>query len=353
MRTRPEGDRRARAGASAPLTEQLPRCIRMPPSPWWNTPRANVTPVAVLFFHINKAGGGSISSWLMRHNPRFTLKLEYFRARLFVSLHQELFPRLGAPWELGRAPVGRRPDWRTTAVAVEYHGLAHGLFWDHVEPQLPVLRRRYAAIGGRLLTLTTVRDPALLIVSWYRQWPPRLPNRTVAPFRPWLSNASGLLTRALAYPRAPWKIFHSTRVPFFPCPIELATLARRRLDGFDVVGDVADVGWALRTLVTCLGWSSAALPPTVPHVRYLGGQRDFTMRETNALASSSGPQHGTRYQGSARCRLQRAASCDRPLYESAMGGACRCAGVSVCGGTPRTVDTSGARLVPIRFQGCE
>lgn len=163
---------------------------------------------------------------------------------------------------------------------------------------------------------------------------PSVATTVAQPHSPWLSNASGLLTRALAHPRAPWKIFHSTRVPFFPCPVELATLARRRLDGFDIVGDVADVGWALRTLVTCLGWSSAALPPTVPHVRYLGGQRNFTFCETNALAASSGQQHGARYQGSARCRLQRAASCDRPLYESAIGGACTCAGVNVCGGPP-------------------
>lgn len=167
-----------------------------PAAPWWNTPR-NATPCAVLFFHIGKTGGGSIVTWLMRQNPRFTLKLDYGRSRLFCVLHADLFTDVNARWQLnGGVYAGEQPRWEQTSVAVQYHDRSHGAFWNHIAPKLPELRQRYARAGGKLLVMTTIRDPASMIVSWYRQWPPRLPNRTIAHFRDWVSNASGLMMRA-------------------------------------------------------------------------------------------------------------------------------------------------------------
>ena len=281
---------------------------------WWNAARNATTPVAVIFFHIGKCGGGSIMQWL-RKSPGFTLRLDYTRSRLFIALHQDLFTDIHAPWELngGKTRVGRRPHWRSTSVAVEYHAGAQRIFWQHVHGVLPRLRERYASAGGRLVMLTTVRDPASMIVSWYRQWPPRLPNRSISAFEPWLANASGLLTRALAFVRGSARIWHTTRVPFFDCSADAVALARTRLlQTFDVVGDVSDVGWTLRKLVGCLEWPQAWLPPTPPHVRYLGGSREFTYRETADLARI-------------RSHLERAASCDSTVYEAVRGGWCRCA----------------------------
>ena len=152
--------------------------------------------------------------WLVRRNPHFTLKLDYARSRLFIALHQDLFPHIRATWELGGGAirVGEAPRWDQTSVVVEYHSNAHGVFWQHVVPALSALRQRYAAAGGRLVTVTTVREPASQIISWYRQWPPRRANKTIAPLQPWLANASGLLTRALAFVRGPSRIWHTSKL---------------------------------------------------------------------------------------------------------------------------------------------
>ena len=290
---------------------------------WWNTrPRANSTPLAVLFVHIGKTGGGSIVNYLLRRNPRFDLKLDYSRSRLFIGLHADIFADSKlALWALpGGAFAGARPVWEHTRVAVQYHDRAIGTFWTTVAPKLDLLRRRYAAAGGKLAVVTTMREPMSMIVSWYRQWPGRLPNRTIAPFRDWVRNASGLITRALTYgPNyGPAKIWHTTRVPYFGCPADLAAKARDRLiSTFDVVGDVADVGWTLRTVVRgCLGWPSSALPSQTPHISYLGTHRSLTLHETDERvlrAASDG-------RDSTWSRLERAAECDMPLYKLVRGG---------------------------------
>jgi hypothetical protein len=303
--------------------------------PWWSTPSPNVTPCAVLYFHIGKTGGGSIVSWLMRHNPRFTLKLDYARSRLFLALHADLFPYMHVPWELngGKTAVGPKAVWQASSVAVEYHGTyPHAAFWTHVVPALPALRRRYAAAGGRVVTLTTLRDPVPHIVSWYRQWPPRRPRKAIAPFVPWLANASGLLTRALGFVKGPARIWHTTRVPHFACAAETVALATQRTrETFDLVGDVADVSWTLRSVVDCLGWPRSALPAQTPHVAYDGAQRQLTLRETSILQSTPQARAGVAADADApRCRLERAARCDRTLYEAARGsisGQCRRKGV--------------------------
>ena len=316
------------------------------PTPWWNNASASsraLPPSAVLFFHIEKTGGGSVVHHLMRKNPWFSLKLEYFRARKFAALHEDLFPKekmaAAAAW---RARTdGSMPDWRNTTVAVEFHRReAQTFFWKHIVPALPALRQRYASVGGRLVTLTTMREPMPMILSWFRQWPPRLPDRSVSPLVPWLPNASGLLTRSLVFDELPakWKTWHTTRVPYFPCPAALAEAAQRRLQAtFDLVGDVSNVTWTLRTLVSdCLGWPSAAQPRAseLVHVRYGGGLQAFTARETGAVfGAGSEVSGGTASTAAgcdgeavgASCALAAAARCDRPLYESVRGGMSRCA----------------------------
>lgn len=284
---------------------------------WWNTrPAANQTPIAVLFYHIGKTGGGSIVNYLLRRNPRFNLKLDYSRSRLFIGLHADIFSdsKLAA-WSLpGGTSAGPRPGWEHTRVAVQYHDRALGTFWATVEPKLNLLRQRYAAMGGKLVVVTTIREPMSHIVSWYRQWPGRLPDRTIAPFRDWVVNASGLITRALTYgPNyGSAKIWHATRVPYFACPANVVARAMQRMfSTFDVIGDVQDVGWTLRTIVRdCFGWPASALPSQPPHISYHGTHRSLTLRETDdeALRATSGG-----YDSTWR-RLERAAQCDLALY---------------------------------------
>ena len=323
----------------------------MPPDVWWNTPTRNITagPTAVLFFHIGKCGGGSVMQWLMRGNPGFTLRLDHWKSRLFLALHHDLEESnlKATPWQLngGRVATGLRPDWRHTSVVVEYHSRdTQKEFWQDVLPLLPALRRRYERAGGRLLVLTAVRDPAAHIVSWYRQWPARLPNRSVSAFEPWVANASGLLTRHLAFVKGWPRIWHTTKVPYYACPPEDVAKARDRLlRVFDIVGDVRHVAWTLRTLVGCLHWPLSWLPPAVPHLSYLGGARAFTTHETaGVLLGSDSHGDGERSPEApanpaapataadaarisrVRCSLARASRCDAPLYEVVRGGWCRC-----------------------------
>ena len=75
---------------------------------WWNTPKNVSRPLAVLYLHLGKTGGGSLVQWLLRLAPGFTVRLDYSRSRLFVALHQDLISDLHSPWELngGRVRVG-------------------------------------------------------------------------------------------------------------------------------------------------------------------------------------------------------------------------------------------------------
>lgn len=268
------------------------------------------------------------------------------RSRLFVALHQDLISDLHAPWELngGATRVGTRPSWQSTSVAVEFHSGSIAVFWRHIVPRLAQLRARYASVGGRLVVVTTVRAPAPLIISWYRQWPPRMPNRTIARFEPWLHNASGLLTRYLAFVTGSPRIWHTTKVPAYACPpADVRTAISHLRTLFDLVGDVGDVGWTLARLVHCLGWPASEAPRTAPHQAYAGAWRALTMRETAGVLpaadeAAASSQHGDKgHVGGAgaeeedrlrrvRCGLARAARCDLPVYGAMRGGWSRCGG---------------------------
>lgn len=161
---------------------------------WWNGTASFETPFALLYFHIPKCGGGSVVYWMMRHNPKFSLKLNYVQSKLFMEMHSDIFGG-GERWS-GPMPV---PVWRRVRAAVEYHASTERMY-HYIIPRLRALRAKYRAVKGRLVTFTTIVDPITVIKSFYQMWPPRSDNRTLVPFRNWLRSApaAGIITRSLS-----------------------------------------------------------------------------------------------------------------------------------------------------------
>lgn len=85
---------------------------------WYNESIRFNPPTALLFFHIPKCAGGSVVYWMLRRNPRFSLKLDYMRSRLFLSMHADLLGEAHShEWPIGLSP----PHWSASSVAVEFH----------------------------------------------------------------------------------------------------------------------------------------------------------------------------------------------------------------------------------------
>ena len=62
-------------------------------------------------------------------------------------------------WDPRRCKAERPIDWRTAAVAVEFHGYSKQRYWSTLLPALAQLRQRYAAANGTLRTATMLREP--------------------------------------------------------------------------------------------------------------------------------------------------------------------------------------------------
>ena len=159
---------------------------------WWNHTNLFDTPFALLYFHIPKCGGGSVVYWLLRHNPQFSLKLDYVKSKMFFEMHPDIF---GANRWTGPAPA---PNWLRTRLAVEYHASTERMY-HYIIPRLRALKAKYRAGRGRLVTFTTIVEPLSVVKSFYQMWPPRS-NRSLVPLRVWLTTkiASGIITRSLS-----------------------------------------------------------------------------------------------------------------------------------------------------------
>jgi len=199
--------------------------------------RPRRTPALVLFFHLEKTGGTALREWLMRYSEPFITRpdggggfdrfYEYGEsADCFRFLHPGLYRNSGRRGvdvhererlEERCAPAGdlemaRRGGWADGRFAFEFHAKAGRRFYmDRVRPNLDLLRPRYAAHNGTVLSIVVLRDPAAHALSAYRMWPPMQPgpeslgvNRwhrtcvTAVPFPEWLeAGAIGLQTSAL------------------------------------------------------------------------------------------------------------------------------------------------------------
>ena len=145
-----------------------------PTGPMINTSVAR--PLAILFYHLPKAGGSSVMAWLrLRLRTSLSHVWGYGQAECFLSLHADVFP--GASWSSRGGACGARgepqPDWLHVAVASEFHDHSLGFFWRAVAPNLGRLRTKYASASGTLLTLLVLRRPEPHLLSMYRFWPPR------------------------------------------------------------------------------------------------------------------------------------------------------------------------------------
>uniref|UniRef100_A0A7S0LV35 Sulfotransferase domain-containing protein n=1 Tax=Coccolithus braarudii TaxID=221442 RepID=A0A7S0LV35_9EUKA len=235
--------------------------------PWRYTPRPGTSPVALLYFHVGKCAGGSVVNWLERQNPRFTMKLAYGMAPLFLGLFPAHFPTHARRWGTSR------PDWRNESIFVEFHAWAEGFYLVDVLPELSDLRAEYRAVGGRLVTFTTLRDPASHIISFYEMWPTLTCNGTRscsrASFARFLPDAVGLQTRILAGPKVRLKFpipayRRETQHPngMFPCNEAHTERALSTLRSFDVIGFTSNLSAATDQVESCTGlW----MPRRVPH----------------------------------------------------------------------------------------
>ena len=121
-------------------------------------------PSLLLLYHIEKTGGSSVFRWLqrqMREPPRLSALFAYGQTSCFFAMHADLFPKMAPRWRAKMCGGEEMPDWRTARVAVQFHAYSKGFFNDHVLPVLPQLRARYAALGGRVVTTTMLREPEL------------------------------------------------------------------------------------------------------------------------------------------------------------------------------------------------
>ena len=302
----------------------------VPARPWWNrVGQANSTrPTAILFYHSPKTGGNSVLQWLAA-SPSTGLLLPFTHAQNFFTLHSDLFPHFGPRrWPSGDGPM---PHWRSTNVVVEFHAWSTRWWWEKLEPVLPSLRERYKQAGGRLLTLTTLREPVGHIVSMYRMWAPtkgvretsgRIRGRplrvngskVLLPLEEWLPYAGGLLTRELLPPQPnPFRpMSWWARRPFL-CTAQQRERARTQLASFDLVGvlESASIARMLHALARCTG---TALPKAdVPHIEPEGVTKGGALWVASRASIKTTLANATHL-----LTLSAAAQCDAPLWELAL-----------------------------------
>ena len=151
---------------------------------------ARPPPQALLYLHPQKTGGTSVRSWMARQAhatppslaPRLSIFWDAVRAACFVALHRDLLvvdqrnraaQGLGSMERDAKSLAELRVSWEYVRVAVEFHTSTADIFLSRVLPNLPALAARYEAAGGRLLVVTTVRQPVSHLISAFDYKGPR------------------------------------------------------------------------------------------------------------------------------------------------------------------------------------
>ena len=307
----------------------------------------------------------------MRHNERFTLKLDHGHADLFLAMHGDLFPHV-RPWPKlhpdcrPQVPIratctGPMPDWRRTSVFVEIHEHSE-IAWRAIETKLDALRRRYAEAGGRLLTIATLRDPERQLQSLYRQQPPAAALassafRSLVPeagravngsstfdddfrkttFEDWLHFNGGFTTRTLIWrdddmkaalkeeaSRTPQAAYLSRQRLIFPstmtgppccfnysCPLAAQERAKEHLRRFDLVGDLED----LESLVANATGALLGVPRSRVRLRHLQYSIGTSATKVKAVARQVASELEL---PRVRALLADVARCDREVWREAV-----------------------------------
>ena len=290
-------------------------------------------PRLILFYHVEKTGGTAVMKWLHKMasyqltNPnysRLTSLMDFTHTSCFFSLHEELFPGYSKAWDPRRCKAPKKPDWKRSAVAVEFHSYTRRRYWLELVPYLPALRARYAAVNGTLLTVATFREPRSHIMSSYHMWPPshrcKCGGSTVVkhalPLPSWLPNAVGLQAGSLSLDS--WvsknKGFHNLH------GCDALPLARVRLQTFDLVGVMDCIASLLTAMCTRLDWPceedaprmELALKQSLRFKPHGVSPRGLLMRE--AIASG----RLAALNATIATRVMTAAACDRAIYDDAL-----------------------------------
>ena len=174
------------------------------------TPPNAQPPLLILLLHLEKTGGSTVRSVLQQsvNAPRGLRRLlhayiEYTDAICFMCAQFNATLPMHACHEVmrqqcdGAALCTERPQWHSTRVAVEFHATTTLFYHTAVAPSMAALRGLYASSGGKVLTITLLREPTSHLRSAFLMWPPV--NMSVAfeqraaleSFSEWADGASG------------------------------------------------------------------------------------------------------------------------------------------------------------------
>ena len=174
----------------------------------FRVPPLNATPPTVLLFvHLQKTGGTSVMAWLGRNGlgtprglrRRLTAVYKYGHYRCFTQLFFDLFHYRCIHTRNNECDTFM-PQWMpeydpwSSRVAVELHFDSVTEFYSMMVPRLGELRRRYAALGGRVVTAVVLRDPLEHAFSAYS-----FKGRRASTFSAWVLQNPGIQTGFLAY----------------------------------------------------------------------------------------------------------------------------------------------------------
>jgi len=223
----------------------------------------------LLFVHIPKTGGSSLSFWV-----RSRLRVHHFSYRfsecfLCSSHHGHVFASLCKLFKTSICKRGRVwPLPPEASVFVEFHSNKVMQFWTTVAPRIEALRAVHEPNGGSVKIMTLLREPRAQIVSYYQMWPPTLPTQgtrgilrvrdtTLTPINTYLSNGNmrGLQTVWLFNETRGLNSTTRRKASKADAPECNADAAIRRLCVFDHVANISTVNitWmceAMRTRTT-------------------------------------------------------------------------------------------------------
>lgn len=309
-------------------------------------------PTLVVLFHIEKTGGTALREWFQgyrRGSPALTRPNSGFGFDRFFEqgeytcfrwLHPSLF-KAPQRWDPhGTAKQSReamrercshsdgavQPDWSTGSYAFEIHGKqARDFYFASIHPHLALLRERYRAHNGSVLTLLTLREPRAHLLSSYLMWPPREPGPAslgpedrahvscvgAVPLPRWLSTARGLQHGALT------GALENTPLGGMTNPRGCAEAARsaQLLGDFDLVGSTACLPDTMHALERRLGWARDA--PYLQLSLRRSSQTPPVPAACGRLHAESQEWQAARLNASTLEQLAAAAQCDGKLLEAA------------------------------------